>query len=485
MNRVAALVCCVSVLAAQSGRNAGLSVSAIRHWSLSDVTRIAVQVSGDFEFRTDRAHNPERVYFDILNSRPNFVGRGEYKLPINDALVTRARVAETIPGVTRVVLDLARPVEIATSQLANPNRLIIEVRAGSGVPAFPEPPVPSVTTPLPTPPAVRPELPKIEPPLPLRPKPSIRAEAPGAESVTAEPSKAQLSKTEPLADHTERESPNAKPDKPKLEKAAADKSPVLPAETGKAAHHTSTGDTSLVRALGLKIGRIVIDPGHGGHDQGTAGPTGLLEKDLVLAVGQRLGKLVEERLGAEVVYTRKDDTFIPLERRTAFANENKADLFISIHANSSPVSRITGVETYYLNFTDSKEALDVASRENASSEKSVFELHDILQEITLHEKAEESHEFASRVQNSLFAFSARTFPNNKNRGVKKAPFVVLIGAHMPSILAEIGFVSNPKEESLLSKQDYRQKLADALFRGIKSYADSLSHFQVAQAAPSR
>ena len=128
-----------------------------------------------------------------------------------------------------------------------------------------------------------------------------------------------------------------------------------------------------------------------------------------------------------------------------------------------------------------KDSLDVASRENASSQKSIFELRDIIQKITLHDKAEESKDFASRLQTSLYTLSAKNFPASKNRGVKKAPFVVLIGATMPSVLAEIGFLSNAREEMLLKKNDYRQRLAEALFRGISRYADSLSHFQVATA----
>jgi N-acetylmuramoyl-L-alanine amidase len=138
------------------------------------------------------------------------------------------------------------------------------------------------------------------------------------------------------------------------------------------------------------------------------------------------------------------------------------------------------VETFYLNFSDSKEALDVAARENASSQKSIFELQDIIQKITQHDKAEESKEFASRLQAALYAFSGHNVPGEKNRGVKRAPFVVLIGASMPSVLAEIGFLSNPREEALLKKPDYRQKLAEALYRGVTRYSDGLSHFQVAQ-----
>jgi N-acetylmuramoyl-L-alanine amidase len=245
------------------------------------------------------------------------------------------------------------------------------------------------------------------------------------------------------------------------------------------ARPTASGDRSLIRALGLKIGRIVIDPGHGGHDTGTIGPNGLEEKDLVLEVGRRLGKLLETRLGAEVVYTRKNDTFIPLETRTAIANQQRADLFISIHANSSHDSAARGVETYYLNFTSSPEALEVAARENAVSEKSIYELQDLVKKIALKEKIEESREFAGDVQESLHSGLAAKSPAIRNRGVKKAPFIVLIGANMPSILAEISFVSNPADEHRLETSEYRQRIAESLYHGIAKYVDGLSGVKVA------
>ena len=245
------------------------------------------------------------------------------------------------------------------------------------------------------------------------------------------------------------------------------------------ARPTANGDRSLIRALGLKIGKIVIDPGHGGHDTGTIGPNGLEEKDLVLEVGRRLGKLLETRLGAEVVYTRRDDTFIPLETRTAIANQQRADLFISIHANSSHDSAARGVETYYLNFTSSPEALEVAARENAVSEKSIYELQDLVKKIALKEKIEESREFAGDVQESLHSGLAAKSPAIRNRGVKKAPFIVLIGANMPSILAEISFVSNPADEHRLETSEYRQRIAESLYRGIAKYVDGLSGVKVA------
>jgi N-acetylmuramoyl-L-alanine amidase len=257
--------------------------------------------------------------------------------------------------------------------------------------------------------------------------------------------------------------------KPKVEDEVADATPPA-----KEADPLSGGDRSLIRALGLKIGRIVVDAGHGGHDTGTVGRKGLQEKDLVLDVALRLGKMLEQKLGAEVVYTREDDTFIPLETRTAIANKHEADLFISVHANSSRDPKARGVETYYLNFTSNAEALEVAARENAVSEKSVFELQDLVKKIALKDKIEESREFASNVQSALYSGLSRKNSGLRNRGVKKAPFVVLIGANMPSILAEISFVSNPGDEKKLKTPDYRQKIAESLYKGVEKYANGLS-----------
>jgi N-acetylmuramoyl-L-alanine amidase len=246
------------------------------------------------------------------------------------------------------------------------------------------------------------------------------------------------------------------------------------AAPAKAADRTADGQTSLVRALGLKIGRIVIDAGHGGHDSGTIGVDGIQEKDVVLDVALRVGKLLHERLGAEIIYTRADDTFIPLETRTAIANKSQADLFLSIHANSSPDASARGVETYYLNFTSSPDALETAARENAVSDQSIHQLSDLIKKITLKDKISESREFASDVEASLYGGLQRGNVGLKDRGVKKAPFVVLIGANMPSILAEISFVTNPKDANQLQQPDYRQRVAESLYKGVAKYAGGLS-----------
>jgi len=249
-----------------------------------------------------------------------------------------------------------------------------------------------------------------------------------------------------------------------------------------AARTLRDGDRTLIRALGLKIGKVVVDAGHGGHDTGTIGPNGLLEKDLVLDVSLRLGRLLEKGMGADVVFTRDDDTFVPLETRTAVANKSEADLFISVHANSSRDATARGLETYYLNFTSSADALEVAARENAVSEKSIHELQDLVKKIAMKEKIEESRELASDVQRSMVTGLGTKDHGLRDRGVKKAPFIVLIGANMPSVLAEISFVSNPADERRLQTPEYRQKIAESLYRGIQRYVSGLSGMKLASRA---
>jgi N-acetylmuramoyl-L-alanine amidase len=467
-------------------------VTAVRYWSLSNTTRVAIEVTGEVHYRADRAQNPDRIFFDLSGTRPFIDGHRLFSTEVADRLLKRIRVAETMPGVTRVVLDLESPAAFTVSRLDNPSRMIIELRpAGSalqesGVRAPDRAPVPvrRETAPEPRQPVPMQEPPRraVAPPPAISAPPALKPDVVrpqvarmAAKTVTPSVVLPEPPPSAPLgAASSSISDPGDAVAKPSSSHAAAP--PVVP----KAAHVSSAGEQSLTRALGLKIRRVVIDPGHGGADEGTVGRRGLMEKDVVLDVARRVGKLIEERMGSEVIYTRSDDTFIPLQTRTEIANQKKADLFLSIHANSSPHPRIGGIEVYYLNFTRSAEALDVAARENASSEKSVFELKELIQSITLHEKIEESKEFASKVQGSLQTFETRYNPAAKDRGIKKAPFVVLIGASMPSILAEIGFLSNSREEQLLKRPEHRQRLAEALFQGVSRYAQSLSHFQVAQ-----
>jgi len=415
----------LSAIFAQDGEPA--RVTAIRCWTLNGATRIAIETTKEVTYRTERLDQPDRLLIDLKESRLKLADPANRSLDVNDPMVKRVRVAQNQPAVTRVVIELAVTAAHEISQLSNPPRLMVELRPlrKDARPVISEKPAPKVEAPAPAP---------------------VVAAAP----VPAAPAE-QL----PLAPQ----------------------SAVTPP---KAARKLSTGNESLTRALGLKLGKVVIDAGHGGHDQGTAGPTGLLEKDLVLDVALRLGALLEQRMGSQVVYTRSTDVFVALEERTAMANAAKADLFLSIHANSSPLRNISGAETYYLNFTSSKVDLEVAARENASSTKSIHELRELIQKIALKEKLDESREFAARLQGTLAGTWMKANDSARNRGTKKAPFVVLIGASMPSVLAEVGFLSNPRDEGLMKKADYRQKLAEALCRGIEQYAESLGGVEVAQ-----
>ncbi|MCC7043797.1 MAG: N-acetylmuramoyl-L-alanine amidase [Acidobacteria bacterium] len=232
------------------------------------------------------------------------------------------------------------------------------------------------------------------------------------------------------------------------------------------------GSYSLARQLGLGVSRIVIDPGHGGSDPGASG-NGVTEAALVLDVALRLEKLLLEQPGFEVVLTRRTNAAVPLERRTAIANEESADLFLSIHANSSPRRETAGVETYFLNLATNPQAEAVAARENASSAQAMRRLPQLVRAITTNNKLAESRALAGAVQSSLVRRLRTRNRLFQDLGVKQAPFMVLIGAQMPSVLAEIAFVSNRTEANLLKQNAYKQQIAQALCDAILQYRGSL------------
>jgi N-acetylmuramoyl-L-alanine amidase len=417
-------------------------VTDIRTWNAPDHTRIVVTIEDTIKYDASRIASPDRIYFDLYkaNLTPALAKR---TLAVDNGLLKSVRLAQNKQGVVRLVLDVDGARDYSAFLLSHPYRLVIDVHAA-----------PPSTANQPVAAPQKTEEVKSDPKPAVKPSETL--------SVTGE------SKQPPKPEARLAAKPVST--KPKTD---IQKTPVLQPPTE--AKPNRDGQRSLTRALGLKISRIVIDPGHGGHDTGTIGPHGLMEKDLCLDVALRLGRLIEDKLpGAEVIYTRKDDTFIPLEQRTATANEVKADLFISIHANSSHNHSARGVETYYLNFATSEESMEVATRENALSQTSLHDLQDIIKKIARNEKIEESKELANDIQDALTHRLQTVSQNQKNRGVKKAPFVVLIGANMPSVLSEISFISNPSDEKLLRKGDQRQRVADGLYHGIAAYLDSLN-----------
>lgn len=475
-------------------------VQSVRVQSLDQTTKVVIQISGNIDYRSDRIENPARVFVDLQNTIPALLpkadggfSRGMQAIAVGDRLLRQVRMAENQRGLTRLVFDLAQAeAEFKISVLNSPNRLVVEFRgtAKDGV----------LRNPLAQPPAVsessvmsqQRQDPRKAPLPPASPRPLAKAYAfpdpPQIKSSAKFPKLdglllPQRGAASPLAKIGMTRQPipyiPGKTERGRVEVSVERQAPPNDSPAV-AASRLSAGKQSLTRVLGLKVGRVVIDAGHGGHDVGSVGPTGLTEKEVVLDIAKHLGALVEERLGSEVIFTRDDDTFIPLEQRPEIANRSRADLFVSIHANSSPLASATGVETYYLNFTSSPEALEVAARENASSERSVSDLGELIKKIALKDKIDESREFAAKVQSALFSSASRGGSKVRDRGVRKAPFVVLIGASMPSILTEIGFLSNPKEEAQLRKPEYRQKIAEALYKGVAQYAGTLSHFSMAR-----
>lgn len=482
-------------------------VTNVRHWSTPVYTRVAIDLQDQVEYEAARVPNPDRIYFDLHGTRvaPELIGK---MVNVTDnGFLERIRVAQFSNNVTRVVLDVNQVTEYSAFFLPNPWRLIIDIhgaRPGNQTSqqiasAPPSPRAPQSNTRQPEPVATSSESSR-----------QVTRELRDIAEVSTRPDQVKATSkptTGPIVANvnlrssgdtldTMRKAPSTPPVPSPVPGARKDTPPRTPANddtadddeddipipksTSHEAASTLNGQRSLTRALGLKIGRIVVDAGHGGHDTGTLGPDGIREKDVVLDVALRLGKLLRQRMGSDVIYTRDDDTFVPLEQRTAIANKAQADLFISVHANSSSDPTARGVETYYLNFTTSPDALEVAARENAVSDESIHELSGLVKKITLKDKIDESREFAADVETSLYTGLERGNPGLRDRGVKKAPFVVLIGANMPSILAEISFLTNPDDATQLRDPEYRQRIAESLYRGVAKYVNGLSGLRVAQ-----
>ena len=488
-------------------------VSGIRHWSTPVYTRIAIDLQDQVAYQAARVPNPDRIYFDLYGARLEPALNGRSVEVIDDGFLKRIRAAQFSNNVTRIVLDVSSVSDYSAFLLPNPWRLIIDIHglkpgtaptanlASASRPPAVHNPAPRVTPPPTQPPPAQQAI--------VTPPPARRTSTQEIASLGQQPNRVQATThptTRPIAASVAGTVPAPQAGDGSL--ASTTPEPVVTRKKPSAMHpapqttivvdgdDTPTGPTnstheaaaeptagvprSLVRTLGLKIGRIVIDAGHGGHDSGTTGPGGIEEKEVVLDVALRVGKLLKQRLGADVIYTRDNDTFIPLETRTAIANKAQADLFLSIHANSSPDTSARGVETYYLNFTTSPDALEVAARENAVSDESIHELSDLVKKITLKDKIDESREFAADVQKSLYTDLEEGNPGLRDRGVKKAPFVVLIGANMPSILAEISFLTNSDDARELRQPAYRQRIAESLYRGVARYISGLSGVRLAQ-----
>jgi N-acetylmuramoyl-L-alanine amidase len=392
-----------------------ITIRGITRMLLQDGVRVSIEMDRELLFQQEQLENPRRLFFDLKGALP--APELEPALTFDDDVVREIRLGKHPNNTTRVVLDTEGVESYSVFTLYNPYRVIVDLRRAAPPPASAANGAVAVSTTGPAAPEPKPAA-SAPPPLPSRPAATPALSAPEVPSVN------------------------------------------------------SNGQFSIARQLGLGIARVVIDAGHGGHDPG-AKSNGLSEAELTLDVALRLQKLLQKQPGIEVVMTRERNVFIPLEERTAIANRENADLFLSIHANASRNTKARGVETYFLNFATNPEAEAVAARENSASGRTMHSLPSIVRAIALNNKIDESRDFAATVQKSMVRRLAQKNSSLRDLGVKQAPFVVLIGAGMPSVLAEISFVTNKQEGQLLKTGAYRQSIAEALRDAVLGYQRSL------------
>ena len=373
-------------------------ITGIRHWEAGESTTVVIDLQDQVQYEVHRLTSPQRIYFDLHDTQLA-QGLSGKTIEVGDSLLLRIRVAQPVPGISRVVLETKDVSTFSVSLEQNPYRLIAEIRS------------------------------------------------------TAASEGKSRSKLDFLHGY-------GTPDQNRL---AASMAPA------------SKEDLQL-RARIPQM-RVVVDAGHGGWDLGTVGHKGLLEKDLVLEVTQRLGRLLRNRLSAEVIYTRDDDTYIPLEKRSEIANQAQADLFVSVHANYSDYTSARGVETYYTTLSAPSEALEIEKRENATAK--TLPVGGAPGSVATHERMDESRRLAESVERALYGTLLPKSPGIRDRGVKEAGFVVLTGTSMPAILAEVSFVSSPADEENLKSSAYREDIAEALYKGIARYAANSSHIHLA------
>jgi N-acetylmuramoyl-L-alanine amidase len=423
-------------------------LTAIDRVVLSDVVRVTLSLDHEIPYHEETLDGPRRVFFDFrgVDATPTL---SDAVLRYSNDAVRQIRVGRHPNSTVRVVLDLEGVTRHSVYTLYNPFRLVIDC----------EPAAPTSVRLAAKSPAPVERSAASEPVTSVMTKPAaVYVPAPEAVIATVLPP--------PVPE-------SAVADVPAKPTVAPGTLPAAPAAAApEAPRANGAGGFSLARQLGLGVSRIVIDPGHGGHDPG-AQARGLSEADVTLDLALRLETLLQAEAGIEVVLTRRSDVYIPLEERTAIANREGADLFLSIHANTSRSTSASGVETYFLSFAGSPDAEAVAARENSAHEGEMHRLPDIIKAIALNNKLDESRDLASMVQESLVARLRRSNRTVVNRGVKKAPFVVLIGAQMPSVLAEVSFLTNRQELQLLKTPAYKQRIAEALHAAVMRYRRSL------------
>ncbi|TKB12199.1 N-acetylmuramoyl-L-alanine amidase [Desulforhopalus sp. IMCC35007] len=424
------------VMVSATGDNNLSYVLPVKYWSSDHYTRVVIMASGPVNYKEvlleETKNTPRRLYIDFKDSyiEPQY----RAPVPIKDGLLEQIRTGQFSPDTVRVVLDIESIGSYKIFSLPDPFRVVIDVR-GKGHEDLEQV---AVT-----------EIPKIEQEQ-QKNKPKLETPS-SSEIVVLKPSK-----------------------KKAVTVSESDTTPssVVAKKDKDTRNDPKTNPLSLAQQLGLGVKKIVLDPGHGGKDPG-AMAFKLKEKDIVLKVAQTLAPVLEKALGCEVILTRDKDVFVSLEERTAIANTENADLFISLHVNAHPSQKVRGLETYYLNLTTNAEAMRVAALENATSTHQMSDLQDILSDIMKNSKIEESSRLAQQVHNSILdEAAAKGYADIKNLGVKQAPFYVLIGAQMPAILIELAFITNKDDVQNLNDPAFIRLLTQEIADGIHNYVSS-------------
>ena len=512
-------------------------VRAVHRTVLEEVVRVTLELDREVPFYQERLEGPSRVFFDLRGTRP-VPSLADATFRYDSDIVRHIRLGRHPNNTTRVVLDLENVSRYSVFTLYNPYRIVIDAERSPGVlPASRAPRTLSARSFAPKPVATVGQVASIAPlapPVLVVPNPQVAPLTPHAPvtpvarnvrvapvapavlrsralpvlavmpveaiaraAVVLPPDPVRRTTTAraiptvpapPIAPPPAISTADATgPVAPRAPDAPTPNTPGEPAQPGTAVagkpiapSANSSGKFSVARQLGLGVSRIVIDAGHGGHDPG-ASAFGISEAELVLDVTLRLERLLQQQPGFEVVLTRKTNDYVSLEERTEIANRESADLFLSVHANASANAAARGVETYFLNFALNPQAEAVAARENAASGKTMSSLPDMIKAIALNSKLNESRDFATSIQRSLVRGMRPGNKSLRDLGVKQAPFMVLIGASMPSVLAEISFVTNEQESRLLKLPAYRQRIAESLLAGILKYQESLKKVQTTAA----
>jgi N-acetylmuramoyl-L-alanine amidase len=415
------------IMISSSGNNNLNYVLPVKYWSSADYSRVVIMASGPVDYKDvlleETKNTPRRLYIDFQKSyiEPQY----RSPVPIEDGLLRRIRTGQFSPDTVRVVLDIESISNYKIFSLPDPFRVVIDVQ-GKTQHNVTSPPITTVVSPNPV---------------------VITQEKNQKKTISEiQPEIVILRDTKKFA----------------FSSSSSENSSSIDFAPG-------TMLPSLAQQLGLGVKKIIIDPGHGGKDPG-AMAFGMKEKDIVLNIAQKLAPVLEKKLNCQVVLTRDKDVFVPLEERTAIANTQNADLFVSLHINAHPSAKVHGLETYYLNLSTNSEAMRVAARENAISTHQMSDLQNILSDIMKNSKINESSRLAHQVHNSIISQATnKGYKNIKNLGVKQAPFYVLIGAQMPAILIEIAFISNEQDADNLKDSSFVTMVTQEIAEGIRTY----------------